>query len=176
MKNVRCIFYASLQCWKASSVSDALKSCLRSSYQMCSIIKGVLTNFAKFTGKHPCQSLFLNKVAVPFLQNTSYCLRICWPTFLTVSIVSSFEKRINPLLPSVTFLYPLAVFGSLHTKNEVSHEGFLQKMWPDPQFPADLVTFTEKILIGKLHFLCSGCFQRYRNVIWRRWVKNVDKI
>ena len=24
-----------------------------------------------------------------------------------------------------------------------------------PQFPADLVTFTEEILSGKLHFLCS---------------------
>ena len=24
------------------------------------------------------------------------------------------------------------------------------------QFPADLVTFTEKILNGKLHFLCSA--------------------
>ena len=28
-------------------------------------------------------------------------------------------------------------------------------MWPDPQFPADLVTFTEEILNAKLHFLCS---------------------
>ena len=28
-------------------------------------------------------------------------------------------------------------------------------MWPNPQFPADLVTFTEEILNGKLHFLCS---------------------
>ena len=28
-------------------------------------------------------------------------------------------------------------------------------MWPDPQSPADLVTFTEEILNGKLHFLCS---------------------
>ena len=28
-------------------------------------------------------------------------------------------------------------------------------MWPNPQFPADLVTFTEKILHRKLHFLCS---------------------
>ena len=28
-------------------------------------------------------------------------------------------------------------------------------MWPNPQFPADLVTFTKKILQGKLHFLCS---------------------
>ena len=28
-------------------------------------------------------------------------------------------------------------------------------MQPNPEFPADLVTFTEKILNGKLHFLCS---------------------
>ena len=28
-------------------------------------------------------------------------------------------------------------------------------MWPNPQFPADLVTFTEEILYGKLSFLCS---------------------
>ena len=29
-------------------------------------------------------------------------------------------------------------------------------MWPNPQFPADLVTFTEEILNGKLHFLRSA--------------------
>ena len=28
-------------------------------------------------------------------------------------------------------------------------------MWPNPQFPADLVTFTEEILNGKLHFLSN---------------------
>ena len=28
-------------------------------------------------------------------------------------------------------------------------------MWPNSQFPADLVTFTEEIRNGKLHFLCS---------------------
>ena len=28
-------------------------------------------------------------------------------------------------------------------------------MWLNPQFPAYLVTFTEEILNGKLHFLCS---------------------
>ena len=28
-------------------------------------------------------------------------------------------------------------------------------MWLNPQDPADLVTFTEKILNGELHFLCS---------------------
>ena len=28
-------------------------------------------------------------------------------------------------------------------------------MWPNPQFPADLLTLTEEILNGKLHFLCN---------------------
>ena len=35
----------------------------RSSHQRCSLRKGVLRNFAKFTGKHLRQSLFFNKVA-----------------------------------------------------------------------------------------------------------------
>ena len=29
-------------------------------------------------------------------------------------------------------------------------------MWPKPQFPAGLVTFTEEICNGKLRFLCSA--------------------
>ena len=28
-------------------------------------------------------------------------------------------------------------------------------MWPNPQFPVDLVTFTDKILNDKVHLLCS---------------------
>ena len=28
-------------------------------------------------------------------------------------------------------------------------------MWPNPQFPPDLITFTEQIFNAKLHFLCS---------------------
>ena len=36
---------------------------IRSSHRRCSIIKGVLRNFAKFKGKHLCRT--------PFLQNTS---------------------------------------------------------------------------------------------------------
>ena len=35
-------------------------------------------------------------------------------------------------------------------------------MWLNPQFPADLVTFTEEILNGKLHFLCSGSTLSYQ--------------
>ena len=42
---------------------DNMKEQDRSSHQRCSVKKGVLKNFAKFTGKHMCQSLFFNKVA-----------------------------------------------------------------------------------------------------------------
>ena len=35
----------------------------RSSHRRCSVGKGVLRNFTKFTGKHLCQSLYFNKVA-----------------------------------------------------------------------------------------------------------------
>ena len=45
-------------------------------------------------------------------------------------------------------------------------------MWPNSQFPADLVTFTEKILNGKLLFLFSDSyshklskFHNYQNSI-----------
>ena len=69
----------------------------RSSQRRCSVREGVLRNFAKFLGKHLCQSVFFSKVAalrpatllqqrlwhrcfpvnfakflrIPFLQNTS---------------------------------------------------------------------------------------------------------
>ena len=39
------------------------KPLTKSSQQRCSVKKGVLRNFAKFTGKHLCQNLFFNKVA-----------------------------------------------------------------------------------------------------------------
>ena len=69
----------------------------------CSVTKGILRNFAKFTGKQLCQSLFFNKVAdlrlwhgsfpvnfakflkMPFLQNTSrqmlQSFSFCFPVF-----------------------------------------------------------------------------------------------
>ena len=36
---------------------------IRSSHRRCSIKKGILNNFTKFTGKHLCQGLFLHKIA-----------------------------------------------------------------------------------------------------------------
>ena len=40
----------------------------RSSHWRCSVRKGALRNFAKFTGRHLCQSLFFNKVTGLSLQ------------------------------------------------------------------------------------------------------------
>ena len=38
-------------------------------------------------------------------------------------------------------------------------------MWPNPQSPADLVSITEEIFSGKLHFLCAECFSVFQNNI-----------
>ena len=36
-------------------------------------------------------------------------------------------------------------------------------MWPNPQFPADLDTFTEELLNGKLHIVCiDSCVRGFR--------------
>ena len=44
-------------------------------------------------------------------------------------------------------------------------------MWPNPQFPADLVIFAEEIPNGKLHFLCSGSVLQKLWIV--RWVECV---
>ena len=43
---------------------------------------------------------------------------------------------------------------SLHKKWSFP-SGISSEIWPNQQFPADLVTFTEEILNGKLHFFCA---------------------
>ena len=37
-------------------------------------------------------------------------------------------------------------------------------MWPNPQFPTDLVAFTKEIINGKFHFLCIVIFQSEKNL------------
>ena len=40
-------------------------------------------------------------------------------------------------------------------------------MWPDPQFTADLVTFTREILNGKVHFFVQCCSTKIRSTVTR---------
>ena len=42
------------------------------------------------------------------------------------------------------------------TKMKFSIKDFFRKCKPNLQFPVDVVTFTEEILYGKFHFLCSA--------------------
>ena len=58
-------FYLSNLIWdQKTKSSNNHKFCQdRSSHRRCSVRKGVIRNFTKFTGKHLWQSLFLNKVA-----------------------------------------------------------------------------------------------------------------
>ena len=49
---------------------------------MCSVKKGVLRNFAKFTGKHLCQSLFIKKETLVQVFSCEFC-EISKNTFFT---------------------------------------------------------------------------------------------
>ena len=37
-------------------------------------------------------------------------------------------------------------------------------MWPNPQFPANLVTFTEEILSERLYLLCSETHSSIKHI------------
>ena len=49
-------------------------------------------------------------------------------------------------------------------------------MWPNPQFPANLITFTEEIVNGKLHFLCreKGTAVRKLKFLLKSWHSRHD--
>ena len=53
---------------KETRSSSKLRSMSRSSRPDVFCKKGVLRNFAKFTGKHLCQSLYFDKVAGNFIK------------------------------------------------------------------------------------------------------------
>ena len=48
-----------------------------------------------------------------------------------------------------------------------------QQLWPNPQEVANLVTFTEEIFNGKLHFFCS--FMMTNDIQFNGWPKCISK-
>ena len=121
-----------------------MKNCChidRSSHQRCSIRKGIFRNFAKFTGKHLCQSIFFNKVAglrpatllkkrlwhrcfpanfakflrTPFLQNTS---------LFSYSSVSSIKFLFSRFICVATIFMGAIKFTSWVNAHFLSHESF----------------------------------------------------
>ena len=69
--------------------------------------KGVLKNFAKFTGKHLCQSLFLNKVAglrsATLFQKSLWhrCLPVNFAKLLRTPLLQNISGRLLLSLPRV---------------------------------------------------------------------------
>ena len=80
------LFPSKLSCW------NILTTFNKSSHQRCSIRKGVLRNFTKFTGKQLCQSLFFNKVAG--LKNTFFTEHR-WTTVSGLTKITEIVKNIN---------------------------------------------------------------------------------
>ena len=69
----------------------------RSSHQRCSFRKVVLRNFAKFTGKHLCQSFFFNKVAGLLEKKLWHrCLPLNFAKFLRTSLSQNTSGRLLP--------------------------------------------------------------------------------
>ena len=63
--------------------------------QMCSVKKRVLRNFAKFTGKHLCQSLFFSRVAGlrPVISLKKRLWHRCFPVNIAKFIRTPFLKE-----------------------------------------------------------------------------------
>ena len=57
----------------------------RSSHQRCSVRKGILGNFAKFTGKHLCQVLFYNEVADPQPEPATLLKKKLWRRYFPMN-------------------------------------------------------------------------------------------
>ena len=76
----------------------------RNSHQRCSMRKGLLRNFAKFTGKHLRQSLFLNKVAG--LRPATLLNKKLWHRCLPVNFAKFLRKPFSQNTFGRLLLYP----------------------------------------------------------------------
>ena len=65
------------------------------SHRRCSLKKGVLKNYTKFTGKHLCQSLFANKVPglIPATLLTKTLWHRCFPENLVNILRTTFLQN-----------------------------------------------------------------------------------
>ena len=89
---------------------------IRSSHRGCSLRKGALRNFAKFTGKQLCPSLFFNKVAglrpATLLESRLWhrCFPVNFAKFLRTAFLQNTSGRL--LLSLWSFVCNLQKFKS----------------------------------------------------------------
>ena len=128
----------------------------RSSHQRCSVKKGVLRNFAKFTGKHLCQSLFLiNLQDAPATLLKKRLWRRCFPVHFAKFLWTLFLQNTSCdcFWP---FMYVLFWELSLFIKRTVV--AFIKRLLIISIINAPLITdrlasfSSSKILIGLFEF------------------------
>ena len=101
-------------------------SFFRSNYQRCSMKKGILRTFAKFTGKHICQSLFFNKVpglssATLLKKRLMYrCFPVNFLKFLRTPFLQNTSGRM--LLFLINAFYAGGLF--LYSRETVENQSF----------------------------------------------------
>ena len=98
-----------------------LKILYRSSHRRCSVKKGVPRNFAKFTGKYLCQSLFFNKVAIKkeTLSQVFFCdfCEISRNTFFQNTLWTTASVYIKNVEPTTKFAPKTAFYLMKNTNN-----------------------------------------------------------
>ena len=101
---------------------------------------GVLRNFSKFTGKHPCQSLFLNKVAR--LRPAHLSKKRLWHRCFPVNV----DKFLTTPFLTEHLQWLLLCFNDTHREN-VCFNQFSKRMaaWLLLTF---LIFFTQPIKVG----------------------------
>ena len=72
-----------------------LHEMFRSSHQSCSMQKGALRNFTKFTGKHLCQSLFGVRPATLLKKRLKHrCFPVNFMKFLRTPVLQNTSRRL----------------------------------------------------------------------------------
>ena len=91
------------------------------SHQSCSIIKAVLRNFAKFTGKHLYQSLFFNEVAG--LRPATLLKMRLWHRCFSVNFAKFLRTNFfTEHLQTTASVYPIETSENLWFSGDVNSE------------------------------------------------------
>ena len=153
---------------------------IRSSDRRCSMRKDVLKIFAKFTRKHFCQSLLLIKMQALKRDFGTGCFPVNFAKFIRKSFLTEqlWANDIGALILETAhkmksfikyFFSKCEQIRRYHI--EISLLICRANHWTDFYIiTADLVTFTEEILNGKLHFLCSESCEGFLPPNFKAWV------
>ena len=90
---------------------------VRSSHQRCFVRNGAIRNFAKFTGKHLCQSLFFNKVAS--LRPATLLKKRLWDRCFSVNFAKFFRTLFYRTPPGDCFCISSLEFPVLHDRSSI---------------------------------------------------------